>query len=88
VPFGCSRVGSNDRSPARATSVWPVKSHSCHPVPLLLHSDRCSIDGSQEFSERAATRGELGTLLSFWLMGLLLANAGRPRQVRRVTRER
>ncbi|MBV8200052.1 MAG: 2,3-bisphosphoglycerate-independent phosphoglycerate mutase [Acidobacteria bacterium] len=55
----------------------PLESHSWHPVPLLLCSDRCSIDGSQEFSERAAARGELGTLLSHQLMGLLLANAGR-----------
>jgi 2,3-bisphosphoglycerate-independent phosphoglycerate mutase len=55
----------------------PLKSHSWHPVPLLLCSDRCSIDGSEEFSERAAARGELGTLLSYQLMGLLLANAGR-----------
>jgi 2,3-bisphosphoglycerate-independent phosphoglycerate mutase len=55
----------------------PLKSHSWHPVPLLLCSGRCSIDGSEEFSERAAARGELGTLLSHQLMGLLLANAGR-----------
>jgi len=55
----------------------PLKSHGWHPVPLLLHSERCSIDGSQEFSERAAARGELGTLLSHQLMGLLLANACR-----------
>jgi 2,3-bisphosphoglycerate-independent phosphoglycerate mutase len=55
----------------------PLKSHSWHPVPLLLHSDRCSIDGSEEFSERAAARGELGTFPSYQLMGLLLANAGR-----------
>jgi len=55
----------------------PLKSHSWHPVPLLLHSARCSIDGSKEFSERAAARGELGTILSHQLMGLLLANAGR-----------
>jgi 2,3-bisphosphoglycerate-independent phosphoglycerate mutase len=55
----------------------PLKSHSWHPVPLLLHSGCCSIDGSEEFSERAAARGELGTILSHQLMGLLLANACR-----------
>ncbi len=55
----------------------PLKSHSWHPVPLLLWSGCCSIDGSEEFSERAAARGELGTILSHQLMGLLLANAGR-----------
>jgi 2,3-bisphosphoglycerate-independent phosphoglycerate mutase len=55
----------------------PLKSHSWHPVPLLLCSAGCSIDGSEEFSERAAARGELGTIPSHQLMGLLLANAGR-----------
>jgi 2,3-bisphosphoglycerate-independent phosphoglycerate mutase len=55
----------------------PLKAHSWHPVPLLLHSDRCSRDGSTELSERAAARGELGTIPSYQLFGLLLANAGR-----------
>jgi 2,3-bisphosphoglycerate-independent phosphoglycerate mutase len=55
----------------------PLKSHSWHPVPLLLSSDRCSLDGSEEFTERAAARGSLGTFPSCQLMGLLLANAGR-----------
>ncbi|HVT60261.1 MAG TPA: 2,3-bisphosphoglycerate-independent phosphoglycerate mutase [Thermoanaerobaculia bacterium] len=55
----------------------PLKAHGWHPVPLLLHSAHCSIDGSTEFSERAAARGELGTFPAFQLMGLLLANAGR-----------
>ena len=55
----------------------PLKSHSWHPVPLLLCSACCSIDGSEEFSERAAARGELGTIPSHQLMGLLLANACR-----------
>ncbi len=55
----------------------PLKGHSWHPVPLLLASDCCSIDGSEEFTERAAARGSLGTLPSCHLMGLLLANAGR-----------
>jgi 2,3-bisphosphoglycerate-independent phosphoglycerate mutase len=55
----------------------PLKSHSWHPVPLLLHSDRCGLDGSEDFSEAAAAHGSLGTLPSYQLMGLLLANAGR-----------
>ncbi len=55
----------------------PLRSHSWHPVPLLLHSACVSIDGSAEFTERAAARGGLGTLRSCELMGLLLANAGR-----------
>ncbi len=55
----------------------PLKSHSWHPVPLLLHSDHCGFDGSERFSESAAARGGLGTFPSYQLMGLLLANAGR-----------
>jgi 2,3-bisphosphoglycerate-independent phosphoglycerate mutase len=55
----------------------PLRGHSWHPVPLLLHSDRCGLDGSEDLSERAAARGGLGTLPSYQLMGLLLANAGR-----------
>lgn len=55
----------------------PMKSHSWHPVPLLLHSDRCFVDGAGEFTEAAATSGQLGTIRSSELMGLLLANAGR-----------
>jgi 2,3-bisphosphoglycerate-independent phosphoglycerate mutase len=55
----------------------PLKSHSWHPVPLLLHSDRCGLDGSEELTEMAAARGALGTFPSYQLMGLLLANAGR-----------
>jgi 2,3-bisphosphoglycerate-independent phosphoglycerate mutase len=55
----------------------PMKGHSWHPVPLLLHSACCDIDGSEELAERAAARGGLGTFPSHHLMGLLLANAGR-----------
>jgi 2,3-bisphosphoglycerate-independent phosphoglycerate mutase len=55
----------------------PMKSHSWHPVPLLLYSDRCSIDPGGEFTEAAAARGNLGTFPSHQLLGLMLANAGR-----------
>ncbi|HXU33720.1 MAG TPA: 2,3-bisphosphoglycerate-independent phosphoglycerate mutase [Thermoanaerobaculia bacterium] len=55
----------------------PMKAHSWHPVPLLLHSVFCSIGAANEFSERAAATGEIGTIPSYQLMSLLLANAGR-----------
>lgn len=55
----------------------PMKLHSWHPVPLLLHGPYCFVDASTEFTEPAATRGHLGTFPSYQLMGLLLANAGR-----------
>ncbi|MDH3743629.1 MAG: 2,3-bisphosphoglycerate-independent phosphoglycerate mutase [Acidobacteriota bacterium] len=55
----------------------PMKAHSWHPVPLLLHSDRCFIDQTESFDEIAATNGHLGTIPSTELLGLMMANAGR-----------
>ena len=55
----------------------PMKSHSWHPVPLLLHSAVCFADDCREFTESAAPHGHLGTFPASHLMGLLLANAGR-----------
>jgi 2,3-bisphosphoglycerate-independent phosphoglycerate mutase len=55
----------------------PMKSHSWHPVPLLLYSDRCFVDDEREFTEAAASRGHLGTFPARQLLGLMLANAGR-----------
>ena len=55
----------------------PLKAHSWHPVPLLLHSAVCFRDGGQDFSELACTGGHLGTFASRELLGLMLANGGR-----------
>ncbi len=55
----------------------PMKAHSWHPVPLLIHSGVCSWGFADEFSERACAHGEIGTIPSFQMMSLLLANAGR-----------
>lgn len=55
----------------------PLAAHSWHPVPLLVHSDRCFVDEVEAFTEQAVTTGHLGTIRSLDLMGLLLANAGR-----------
>lgn len=55
----------------------PMASHSWHPVPLLVASDRCFIDDAGRFTEGEAVRGHLGTLPAHQLMGLLLANADR-----------
>jgi len=52
-----------------------LKSHSWHPVPLLLVSPTCRRDGSTAFTESVCARGGLGTLESKYLMGLLLAHA-------------
>ena len=55
----------------------PMKLHSWHPVPLMIRSDHCFVDGRSQFTEGATRRGHLGTFASRELMGLLLANAGR-----------
>ena len=55
----------------------PMKAHSFHPVPLLVHSRLAFLDGSTAFDERQATRGHLGTFPARELVGLLLAHAGR-----------
>jgi len=55
----------------------PMRAHSWHPVPLLIHGPFCDLDDSREFTEAAAARGHLGTFPAPELMGLMLANAGR-----------
>lgn len=54
-----------------------LRSHSWHPVPTLLVSDRCRTDECQAFSERECVRGGLGQFEAKYLMSLALANAGR-----------
>lgn len=55
----------------------PMKAHSWHPVPLLLHGPSCFVDTARRFTERDAIPGHLGTFPARYLMGLALANAGR-----------
>lgn len=55
-----------------------MKSHSWHPVPVLLYSKRCRPDGIGVFGERACRQGGLGVRFpAFDLMSLALAHAGR-----------
>ncbi len=54
-----------------------MKSHSWHPVPVLINSPYCLGGLSQRFTERECLKGELGIFPSFKLMQLLLAHAGR-----------
>ena len=54
-----------------------LKSHSWHPVPTLLVSDRCRPDGSRAFNESTARLGGLGHFEAQYLMTLAMANAGR-----------
>ena len=54
-----------------------LKSHSWHPVPVLLYSKVVRADGIAEFGERACARGGLGHLRSQELMPIALSNAQR-----------
>lgn len=55
-----------------------LKSHSWHPIPLLIWSkDRSLPDRQTAFGERNCQQGGLGTLPSSDLMPLLLAHAGK-----------
>ncbi len=54
-----------------------LKSHSWHPVPVLLAADTCRFDGSEAFGESNCLRGGLGQFEAKYLMPLALAHAGR-----------
>jgi len=64
-------VGGDHSSPA------VLKSHSWHPVPVLLYSKYVRADGIPEFGERACARGSLGILPAKHVIPIALANAGR-----------
>lgn len=52
-----------------------LRSHSWHPVPVLLSSDYCRPDSVTQFNERACAQGGLGTFPAVNLMPLAMANA-------------
>ena len=54
-----------------------LKSHSWHPVPVLLWSPTCRADGIASYSERASAQGSLGRFRGVELMPQLLAHAQR-----------
>ncbi len=64
-------VGGDHSSPA------VLKSHSWHPVPLLIYGKYVRSDGIPEFGERACGRGSLGILPAKQVMPIALANARR-----------
>ena len=55
----------------------PMRGHSWHPVPALVHARWCGADAAPRFHEASCRAGSLGMLPSRDLMALLLANAGR-----------
>ncbi len=64
-------VGGDHSSPA------VLKSHSWHPVPVMLYGRYVRADGIAEFGEHACARGSLGILPAKHIMPIALANAGR-----------
>ena len=54
-----------------------LKSHSWHPVPVMLLARTCRPDSVSEFGESYCLRGGLGQFEAKHLMTLALAHAGR-----------
>jgi 2,3-bisphosphoglycerate-independent phosphoglycerate mutase len=54
-----------------------LRSHSWHPVPVLLLADSCRTDQVTEFGESQCLRGGLGQLPAMYLLPLAMAHAGR-----------
>ncbi len=54
-----------------------LKSHSWHPVPVLLNSDVCRRDAETRFDELACVSGGLGRVPSVSLMPLMMSNAAK-----------
>jgi len=54
-----------------------LRSHSWHPLPVLLYSNCCRKDKVSTFDEQSCITGGLGRMESVHLMGIALANAGR-----------
>ncbi len=54
-----------------------MKSHSWHPVPVLLAAENCRFDACESFGESECLKGGLGQFEAKYLMLLALAHAGR-----------
>ena len=54
-----------------------MRSHSWHPVPLILNSKTAQVDAAENFTELECRQGVFGIIPSATLMSLALANAGR-----------
>ena len=64
-------VGGDHSSPA------VLRSHSWHPVPVMVYGKYVRADGIPEFGERVCARGGLGVLPAKEILRIALANAGR-----------
>lgn len=54
-----------------------LKSHSWHPVPVLLAAETCRTDTCTTFGEDQCLRGGLGQFQAKYLMSLAMAHAGK-----------
>ena len=54
-----------------------LRSHSWHPVPVLLAARTCRPDAATRFGEDQCLRGGLGQIEAKYLLPLALAHAGR-----------
>jgi 2,3-bisphosphoglycerate-independent phosphoglycerate mutase len=54
-----------------------LKSHSWHPIPVLLFSPNCRVDEVERFDEISCIKGGLGRLPAVALITLALAHARR-----------
>ncbi len=59
------------------SSPCPLRSHSWHPVPVMVHSEFCGADNTTRFTENQCNSGGLGFFESKYLMPILMANARR-----------
>ena len=64
-------IGGDHSSPA------VLKSHSWHPVPLLMYAKYVRADKFTEFGETNCACGNLGQIPAYHVMPIALANAGR-----------
>ncbi|MFQ6037332.1 MAG: 2,3-bisphosphoglycerate-independent phosphoglycerate mutase [Candidatus Aminicenantales bacterium] len=55
----------------------PLKSHSWHPNPFLLHAPTAMPDSVERFTERACSHGFLGRFPALHAMALMMAHAGK-----------
>ncbi len=64
-------IGGDHSTPAL------IKSHSWHPVPVMLCSPYARGNGMPEFGEQACAKGSLGILPAKEIMPIAMAHAGR-----------
>ncbi len=64
-------IGGDHSSPA------VLKSHSWHPVPVLMYAKYVRADKFTEFGETNCAQGNLGQIPAYHVMPIALANAGR-----------